>query len=92
MSELVILLLGLMVTSVTKSGTQKLPRKFRLSQPTDIAIHRKALEEHFLMVPLVFRYNHFQGEKCCFIPVVLTYLMLPWENHAVFFQEKKIKT
>jgi hypothetical protein len=34
----------------------------RLSKPTDTTIHWKALEEHFLMVPLVFRFNHFRGK------------------------------
>jgi hypothetical protein len=29
----------------------------RLLKPTDMTIHWKALEEHFLMVPLVFRCN-----------------------------------
>jgi hypothetical protein len=36
------------------------PKKGRLSKPTDMTIHWKALEEHFLMVPLVFRFNNFQ--------------------------------
>jgi hypothetical protein len=40
---------GLMVTSVTEGGTQKLPK--RLSKHTDMTIHWKALEEHFLLVP-----------------------------------------
>jgi hypothetical protein len=55
----------LMVTSVTKAGgTQKLPKgiKSPLLKPTDMTIHWKALEEHFLMVPLVFRFTHFRGE------------------------------
>jgi hypothetical protein len=34
-----------------------------LSVHTDMTIHWKALEEHFLMVPLVFRFNHFRGEN-----------------------------
>jgi hypothetical protein len=42
---------GLVVTSVTKGGTQKLSKKFRLLKPTDMTIRWKALEEHFLMVP-----------------------------------------
>jgi hypothetical protein len=46
-------------TSVTKGLTQKLPKKLRLSKPTDMTIHWKALEEHFLMVPLVFMENAF---------------------------------
>jgi hypothetical protein len=39
-----------MVTSATKGGTQKFPKKLRLSKPTDMTIHWKALGEHFLMV------------------------------------------
>jgi hypothetical protein len=48
---------GLMVTSDPKGRTEKLPLpKFvvRLSKHTDMTIHWKGLEEHFLMVPLVF--------------------------------------
>jgi hypothetical protein len=42
-----------------KGGAQKLPQIFlRLSKPTDMAIHWKDLEEHFLMVSLVFQFNH----------------------------------
>jgi hypothetical protein len=33
----------------------------RLSKPTDMTIHWIALEEHFLMVPLVWQFNHFRG-------------------------------
>jgi hypothetical protein len=50
---------GLMVTSVTKGGgTQKLPKQLlkKLSKHTDMTIYWKALEEHFLMVPLVFQF------------------------------------
>jgi hypothetical protein len=36
--------------------------KKRLSQPTDMTIHWKALEEHFLVVPLV----QFSAGKCIF--------------------------
>jgi hypothetical protein len=36
--------------------TQKLPKK--LAKPTDMTIHWKALDKHFLMVP----FNHFQGD------------------------------
>jgi hypothetical protein len=36
---------------VTKGGTQKLSKTFKI---TDITIHWKALEEQCLMVPLVF--------------------------------------
>jgi hypothetical protein len=52
-----------MVNSVTKGGTQK---NVRLSKPTDVTIHWKALEEHFLMVPFkVFdsSFNHFGGKN-----------------------------
>jgi hypothetical protein len=28
-----------------------------------VTIHWNALEEHFLMVPLVFRFNHFWGKN-----------------------------
>jgi hypothetical protein len=42
---------------MTKGKTQKL----RLSKPTDMTIHWKATEEHFLMEPLVFRFNPFLG-------------------------------
>jgi hypothetical protein len=39
------------VTSVTKARIQKLAKKLkRLSKPTDMTIHWKALEKHFLMV------------------------------------------
>jgi hypothetical protein len=45
--------------------TQKYPpqKNLRLSKPTDMTIHWKALREHFLMVPLAFRFNQFQGEN-----------------------------
>jgi hypothetical protein len=33
-----------------------------MSKPTDVTIHWKALEKHFLMVPLVFKFNHFRGK------------------------------
>jgi hypothetical protein len=39
---------------------QKLAK--RLSEPADMTIHWKALEEHFLMVLLVFQFNHFWGK------------------------------
>jgi hypothetical protein len=48
-------------TSVIKGRTQKLHKKLRLSKPTDITIHWKALEENFLMVPL-FPFNQFWGK------------------------------
>jgi hypothetical protein len=47
-----------MATSVTQGQRmQKLPKKFE--KPTDMTIHWKALEEHFLMVL-------FLGGKCIF--------------------------
>jgi hypothetical protein len=58
---------AMMITSVTKGrDTEIVPPKkhLRLSKHTDMTIHWKGLEEHFLMVPLVFRFNHaFSGEK-----------------------------
>jgi hypothetical protein len=43
-----------MVTSVTKAGEKNCPQNVRLSKHTDKTIHWKAVDEHFLMVPLVF--------------------------------------
>jgi hypothetical protein len=50
-----------MATSVTKGGTQKLAKYFTLVG-TDMTIHWKAfaLEVHFLMVPLDFRFRKMQ--------------------------------
>jgi hypothetical protein len=48
-----------MVTSVTKGGTQKLPQMSKIVD-TDMPIHWKALEDHFMMVPLVCRSTHFR--------------------------------
>jgi hypothetical protein len=45
-----------MVTSVTKGGYTDCPTTLRLSKPTDMTIHRKALDEHFQMVQLVFQF------------------------------------
>jgi hypothetical protein len=39
------------------------PPNLGLLKPTDMTIHWKALEEHFLMVPLVFQFNHLRGER-----------------------------
>jgi RNAse (barnase) inhibitor barstar len=48
-----------MVTSV-KGETHKLHKTFKIIETySDIPIHWKALEEHFLMLPLVFRFKHF---------------------------------
>jgi hypothetical protein len=33
------------------------PKNLRLSKPTDMTIHLKALEEHFLMVPLFVQFS-----------------------------------
>jgi hypothetical protein len=54
----------LIVTSVTEGRTQKLPPKFKVVETygPDMTIHWKACEEHFLMVPLFFRFNHFCGK------------------------------
>jgi hypothetical protein len=53
-----------MVTFVTK-GIQKLPcpNNLRLLKPVDMTNLWKALEEHFMMVPLVLLFNHLFGEK-----------------------------
>jgi hypothetical protein len=51
-----------MVSSLTSgAGHRNCPKNVRLSKPTDTTIHRKALEENSLMVPLVYRINHFSG-------------------------------
>jgi hypothetical protein len=44
--------------------TEIAQKHLRLSKDTDMTIHWKGLEEHFLMVhvPLVLRFNHFWGE------------------------------
>jgi hypothetical protein len=46
-----------------KGETQKLAKNVRLSIHTDMTIDWKALEEHVLMVPVVFQFNHFLGEN-----------------------------
>jgi hypothetical protein len=38
--------------------TEIAQNRLRMSKPTDMTIHWKGLEEYFLMVPLVFRFNH----------------------------------
>jgi hypothetical protein len=35
----------------------------KIVETYDMTIHWKALEEHFLMVQLVFRFSHFQGKN-----------------------------
>jgi hypothetical protein len=47
-------------------GHRNCPKYLRLTKHIDITIHWKGLEEHFLMEPLVFWFNHFQGEKLIF--------------------------
>jgi hypothetical protein len=57
------LILGLMVT-----GHQgRIQKYLRLSEHTDMTIHWKALEEYFLMVPLVFRFTHFRAGNMHFL-------------------------
>jgi hypothetical protein len=41
-------------------GHSKFQKNLRLLKHTDMTTHWKALEEHFLMVPLVFQFNHFR--------------------------------
>jgi hypothetical protein len=41
-----------------RAGHRNCPKNLRFSKRTDMTIHWKALE-HFLTVPLVFRFNHF---------------------------------
>jgi hypothetical protein len=43
------------------------PPKLRLSEHTDMTVHWKAIEEHFLMAPVVFRFNHFRGRRMHFL-------------------------
>jgi hypothetical protein len=45
-----------------RGGTQKLHKQFKISKPTDMTIYWKALQKHFLMVPLFFRFIHFRGK------------------------------
>jgi hypothetical protein len=51
------------VTSDTKGVTQNLPE---MAKPTDMTIHWKAFEEHFLTIPLVLRFNQTTGDKFIF--------------------------
>jgi hypothetical protein len=58
---------------------------FFLSKPTFMTIHWKALEEHFLMVPLlVFRFN-FQGEMH-FLNFFLTNNLSPPKEFTIWSQ------
>jgi hypothetical protein len=43
--------------------TEIAPQNLRLSKHTDMTIHWKAIEEHFLVVSLVFFYSTFCGEN-----------------------------
>jgi hypothetical protein len=52
-----------MVTEVTKGVTEIAQKRLRLLKSTDMTIHWKALKEHFLKLPLVFQFNHFQGKN-----------------------------
>jgi hypothetical protein len=46
-----------------RAGHRNCPKKLILSKPTDMTIHWKAHEEHFLMVPLVSRFNQFRVQN-----------------------------
>jgi hypothetical protein len=46
--------------------TEIAPKNLRLSKLTHMTIHWKALEQHFLMVPLVFWFTHFWGKNIFF--------------------------
>jgi hypothetical protein len=51
------MLLGGFISSTTDGGfchQGHYPKHLRLLQHTDMTIHSKALEEHLLMVPLLF--------------------------------------
>jgi hypothetical protein len=58
------------------------PRNLRLSKPTDMPIHWKALEEHFLMVPLIFTHSHNNPSYCVIRPdkcsSLITYHCQQW--------------
>jgi hypothetical protein len=43
-------------------NTEIYQKKFKIAKKCDVIIHWKTLEGHFLMVPLVFRFNHFRGK------------------------------
>jgi hypothetical protein len=43
------------------AGHRNCQKNLRLSKHTNMTIHWKALEEYFLMVSLVFQFNHFRG-------------------------------
>jgi hypothetical protein len=52
----------MMATSVTRGGTQKLPKYFRLSKYTNMTIHWKALQEHYGTISLSSQ--PFFGKMC----------------------------
>jgi hypothetical protein len=52
------------------------PNLLKLSKPTNMTIHWKALEEHFLMVPQVFSIQPFSGE----ILIFCIFLKKPWST------------
>jgi hypothetical protein len=70
----------LMVTSVTK-----LPQKHCRNIPTDTTIHWKDLEEHFLMVPLVFRFDHFHQRLCPGLLDVTSLLKYWWVQDVMIY-------
>jgi hypothetical protein len=71
-----------MVTSVTKGGTQKLPKNLlRLSEITDMTIHWKALQVHFLLVHLVFDSTIF-GDKFIFW-IFLKKILSPYKTYPL---------
>jgi hypothetical protein len=54
-----------------RAGHTNCPKNLRMSKSTEMPFHRKALEEHFLMVPLVFWLTHFRtGIATSKLPVV----------------------
>jgi hypothetical protein len=53
----------------------------RLSKPTNMTIHWKALEEHFLMAPLFFWFNHF-WRKTNFLICWFVYLFPPQKTSS----------
>jgi hypothetical protein len=54
-------LLGPMVLLSPRVRQRNFKKYLRLSKHTDITIHWNALEEHLLMVPLVFQFDHLRG-------------------------------
>jgi hypothetical protein len=52
-----------METSVKRVENRNYPKDIRLSKTTDMTIHWKTLEKHFLMVPLVVQFNNSLGKN-----------------------------